>query len=454
MKRTSSHLPPTTQMCKHSRALVLSNGLIVGVDVVIHGLMNENSKKYNQAVGNTVAYNPTRGRWQVQLRVKDIHRRWVNIYARAENVRRVENVHLAVLKELNTNTNMNGQSTQIVAYDESQSLWQVKCQGHTLMVRPECLVLVRGTQVPPHESTQLLLEMYPRSDPNNFSARSFFITINNPTAHCYACLNSVVALRLVASRERGKTNGVLHLHCIVVFTRTKRRKAVCQLFGGRAWVQALIGKFQDVRKYVTKDGDVLRDDDFSQQGRRNDLHTFVTAVRDGMTDQELVENFPVQVAKYFKCISFIRGTIPVLPLPLGSKRKIGLWIWSAEPNVGKTTYVHNRWPDLYNKTCDKWWPSYFGEREVLIDDPHPDFRTDFMAKIKSEWCSERVFYGEGKGFHMSIRFTHLIVCANQSPRDYFRKKIWDTDGPMFNARFTVAEVEKRADLHAIVFPPP
>ena len=378
----------------------------------------------------------------------------MNIYARAENVRRVENVHLAVVRGLHTNTELNGQSTQLVTYDESQSLWNVRCQEQTLTVRPECLVLVRGTPAPPRESARLLLEMYPKSDFTNFSARSFFITINNPTADCYACLHSVVALRLVASRERGKTNGVLHLHCIVVFTRTKRRKAVCQMFGGRAWVQALIGKFQDVRKYVTKDGDVLRDDDFSQQGRRNDLHTFVTSVRDGMTDQELVEHFPVQVAKYFKCISFIRGTIPILPLPLGSKRKIGLWIWSAKPDVGKTTYVHTRWPDLYNKTCDKWWPSYFGEREVLIDDPYPDFRTDLMAKIKSEWCSERVFYGEGKGIHMSIRFTHLIVCANQSPHDYFRTKIWDTDGPMFNARFTVAEVEKRADLHAIVFPPP
>ena len=444
MKRVEPSARPVVEPSAKRHCVL---GVIIGVDVIICGLQTHPG--YNGKVGVTVAHTSANGvdRWVVEMADRPHSR----LAVQPHNLQRVESATVARFVGLKHDRELNGREVRLHSYNNVTAKWLVRYETHTecrtLTVRQECLQLVRPPA--PRQATQLILDRPFRSTPNT-SARSFFVTINNPTRHCYECIQKIVALRVVAARERGPRNGVLHVHAIVVFTRTHRRNAVNVMLGGRAWVEVLKGRFEQVAKYVLKnahsDDDVLRYQDHNQQGRRTDLHTFVQAVKNGMSDEELVAEFPVQVAKYNRCIPFIRGTIDVPKLRQGSKRLIGLlWIWSTRPDVGKTTYVHTRWPDLYSKTSDKWWPFYFGQAVVFIDDPHPDFKTDFMAKLKM-WCNECPFYGEFKGAHTKIRFKHLIVCANQSPEAYFGGGVWKVDQHTFNARFTTIEVKQRTDF--------
>ena len=49
------------------------------------------------------------------------------------------------------------------------------------------------------------------------------------------------------------------------------------------------------------------------------------------------------------------------------------WIVGA-PGLGKSRTVRARWPNLFNKPCNKWWDGYTHQETVLIDDfdkPHP-----------------------------------------------------------------------------------
>lgn len=467
MKRAAEGEQVSESATKQSRVLALpSLGLLVGVDVLIHGLLRH-GQQYNGKVGVTVLYTISCGvgRWVVQ--VSDPPH--VQLAVQPHNLQRVEAATIARFIGLDRNTELNGSRVDLDSYNNITGKWLVRCNCRTLAVRPECLHMVRSQSLQTTHPAPLTPQCSHYPALPNTSARSFFVTINNPTPHCYDCIQNIVALRVVAARERGPRNGVLHIHAILVFTRTYRRNAVITMLGGRAWVEVLKGRFNEVAKYVLKnahpntvaaenlcdqpDGDVLRYQDHNQQGRRNDLHTFVQAVKDGRSNEELVDEFPVQVAKYHRCIPFIRGTIDVPPLPRGSKRSIGLWIWSTLPDVGKTTYVYTRWPHLYSKTSDKWWPFYFGQPVVFIDDPHPDFKTDFMAKVKM-WCNEHPFYADFKGDHTKIRFKHLIVCANQSPAAYFGERVWKVDQHTFNARFTTVEVQQRTDFDTLVFPPP
>lgn len=475
MKRSSSQeSPEEAQDTKRTCAIVcFCAGLMIGIDVVIHGLRSPPCAKYNSKVAQTVAYISKNGvgRWTVRLNDSQ----HTHIAVRPQNLRRVENAHTARLVHLPTNTERNGQNVELCQYNSATNRWLVKyipksgTECRQLQIRPECLEVVRAG--PPREDTEVLKRLYHKkwthpsfNGLSNPSARSYFVTINNPTPQCLECVQKIVCLRIVAAHEHGKTNGVPHVHAIVVFTRPIRRKAVNQMLGGRAWVEPLKGTFQDVTKYIFKDadprdvsdvrqhrapkGNVLRNEDHSQQGRRRDLETYIQAIRDGMGDSELVEHFPVQVAKYHKCISYVRGTIAVPHLPLGSKQSIGLWIWSTLPDVGKTTYVNQRWPDAYKKPSDKWWPFYGGQDVAFIDDPNPEFSTDCMAKIK-QWCNEDPFPAEDKGTHIKIRFKHLIVCCNQPPCEYFGGRVWAKEQLYFNARFTTVEVRQRSDFSRI-----
>ena len=475
MKRCASQASP--EICpdtKHSRAVVcIDTGLLMGIDVVVHSLRSPTSAKYNNKVAQTVAYisKDGVGRWTVRL--NDNGR--TQIAVRPQNLRRVENAQMARLQHLPTHTDRNGQNVQLCQYNSVTNRWLVKytpkagTECRQLQIRPECLEVVRT--VVPQEETEVLKQLYQQkwthptfNGLSNPSARSYFVTINHPTPQCLDCVQKIVCLRIVAAREYGRANGVPHIHAIVVFTRSIRRKVVNQMLGGRAWVEPLKGTFQDVTKYIFKDadprdvddvrhhrtpkGNVLRNEDHSQQGRRRDLETYIQAIRDGMSDSELVEHFPVQVAKYHKCISYVRGTIGVPHLPLGSKQSIGLWIWSTLPDVGKTTYVNQRWPDAYKKPSDKWWPFYGGQDIVFIDDPNPEFSTDCMAKIK-QWCNEDPFPAEDKGVHVKIRFKHLIVCCNRAPSEYFGERVWAQEQLYFKARFTTVEVRQRSDFSRI-----
>ena len=439
-------------------ALVKTNGLIVGVDVVVIGL--QQSAQFNGIQGTVVDYNTETERWTVELWQDEScsHRR---IAVKSINVRRVESIATKTIhiQNLTQSTGFNGCVVKCQRYDTVSDRWIVATSGkktqneHTtaLAVRPECLVLSRKRNEPTNDQIErVTFSKYKKTIRDNFVARSLFCTINyaDETSECIARdiqrLKHVVALRIAAGRERGRKNGVLHIHIAVVFTRPQRRNTVCEMFGGRANVQQMYGNYQQARQYCLKNGDVLRDEDHGHQGRRTDIEAFVREIQKGKSDKYLVDNYPVQFTKWCRNIPYIRGTIEQLPLPANTKRTIGVWL-HGPPGCGKSFLANLLYPNNYPKNSDKWWAFYAYQMVVLLDDPHPDFNKELMAKIKV-WCNEYVFIDEVKGANLKIRFRHLIVLSNQSPEDYFGVHFEKT---AFEDRFTTFAVQTRTELDAI-----
>ena len=58
--------------------------------------------------------------------------------------------------------------------------------------------------------------------------------------------------------------------------------------------------------------------------------------------------------------------VEVKNLPRG-EGPFGVYIW-GKPRTGKTTYVVDNYPDAFEKTYDKYWNGYKGEKFVVFED--------------------------------------------------------------------------------------
>jgi hypothetical protein len=273
--------------------------------------------------------------------------------------------------------------------------------------------------------------------------RKMVFTINNYTEADVEMVKELDCIACVAGLEVGE-QGTRHIQGAVIWrnakTFTAAQKLLCEK--GKCATLKMKGTWAQ-QEYCKKEGRVIRDDEFAEvgQGRRTDIIALRDACKRGASDAELCDELPEESAKYQRFIGFARNAYReagVVELPRGSK-KLGTWMWSEGPNMGKTTWVRDKFgDDLYIKSGDRWWDGYANHRVVMVDDPPQRWSSTFWANIKI-WCQERPFLaqsgvGEGK---RKIRFEEMYVCANKSPQDYFGE---DFNEEIFRSRFKVVHV--------------
>ena len=119
-----------------------------------------------------------------------------------------------------------------------------------------------------------------------------------------------------------------------------------------------------------------------------------------------------------KQIAVDHAEIPA-DLDIGPFEKVGVWYY-GKTGVGKTRLaIKDYGDDLYRKMANnKWWDSYQGESNVLLDDL--DKSHHYMGYYLKIWTDRYAFLAEVKGSSRPIRPKKIIVTSNYHPRD-----IWD-----------------------------
>lgn len=244
-------------------------------------------------------------------------------------------------------------------------------------------------------------------------------TINNYTdKHVQIIKDCTKAKCIVAGREVGPLTKTPHIQGAVIWLEGITYTQAQKYLGGKCFVTKMKGTWGD-QEYCAKDGDVIRKDEGPAQGTRIDVSAFRDAIRAGDSNDKLNDNHPNACAKFTKYINFTRDAkheAGVNPLERGSKRML-TWLWSRDPNMGKTTFVTDK-GNVYDKPSNKWWDCYNNERIVLIDDPTPKWNEHFWGYLK-QWCNEKPFVAEIKGRSRKIRPAEIYVCANMPPDEYF-----------------------------------
>ena len=250
------------------------------------------------------------------------------------------------------------------------------------------------------------------------TSRAHVSTLNNCTeADC----TMLLALECVGCKMRKEVgeSGTPHIQGAVCWGEKRRCPLVEAMgrLGGRAHVEIMKGSWarQDC---CLKDEDVLRADGHGPEpGTRNDVEGFAIATSEDATNGDLVDSHPREVAKHPNFISFVRqakGCGPrVARLPSGSKR-VGIWPWSSQANLRKTSHVTDKHPEVHEKSSNRWWDCHNNEDVVLVDDPEPAWAPSFWGKMK-QWVQEKPFkaqMGVGLGA-VNIRFKRIYVTCNQ-----------------------------------------
>lgn len=119
--------------------------------------------------------------------------------------------------------------------------------------------------------------------------------------------------------------------------------------------------------------------------------------------------------RYYSTLKKIAADYAPPPSPL--QAPCGFWIWGP-PGYGKSHLVREWYPGLYSKNVNKWWDSYKGQKQVLLDDvslTHKDW-IGFFFKI---WADKYPFQAEVKGGTIEIRPEVLVVTSNYSIEEMF-----------------------------------
>lgn len=242
-------------------------------------------------------------------------------------------------------------------------------------------------------------------------SRKFVFTVNNYTEDDIAAVKKIDCLRIKAGLEVGKS-GTRHIQGAIVFRNPRSLKAVCRDLGGRAWLEVMRGTWGD-QKYCLKDSNVLRDDDYSTQGQRNDLVEFRESIKRGADDIELLEDHLREVAKYPRLIGFARlaydrrDTRPF--------RKLDVTVRWGDAGVGKTRFPYDEGAYVFDDYEDGWWDGYEGEDVILIDEFYGGIKYSKLLKLLDGYQHRlKVKYG-----FVYAKWTKVYITSNTHPKYWY-----------------------------------
>lgn len=110
--------------------------------------------------------------------------------------------------------------------------------------------------------------------------------------------------------------------------------------------------------------DMIIGEPSSGQGARTELQGFVDSVKEGATDQQILEAYPKEFIKYGNAMQRIRSAMAE---PRRKKPHVTLY-WGPT-GTGKSLRAHTDHPDAYVKTAgNKWWDGYKTGQSVIFDD--------------------------------------------------------------------------------------
>lgn len=221
---------------------------------------------------------------------------------------------------------------------------------------------------------------------------------------------------LVFQRERGVEGGTPHLQGYAYAPNPKSLRGWKRNIGERAHIESARGSAGDNRKYCTKEDtrepgtEPVEVGAMPSQGARSDLAAVYQRVVEGATMQEIAEESPGDVIRYF------RGIQAVQQLHVKPRRFKTTVAWFYGPTgTGKSAEASERFPDAYWKMgSSKWWDGYGGEVAVIIDDYRRDLCTFAELLRLFDRYPMRVEY---KGGSCQFVARHIIVTTPKSPRE-------------------------------------
>lgn len=222
----------------------------------------------------------------------------------------------------------------------------------------------------------------------------------------------------------------LHIQGMIHFNKPMRLRAVVDVLtpiARNCHVEQQRGTNDEALAYCHKD-DTCMDPALrfqrgtmngNDQGKRNDLHDAVDAVKNEPSDKT-VFNVICQSQGLIRYIHHLKSFAQMGQQPRRT-RTWGVWIWGPAGN-GKSRMVADICAKMgwstYQKPIGKWWDRYTGQDAVILDNfnpKEPGMTYDFLCKL----CDEQQLTLEIKGGTVQMNAQVVFITTVWNPGNLF-----------------------------------
>ncbi len=246
--------------------------------------------------------------------------------------------------------------------------------------------------------------------------RNVCFTINNPTDVDVDGLKELDWKYLIYQSELGE-DGTEHLQGYMEFEGQKRFQYLKTRIP-RAHIEARRGTQQQAIDYCRKEETRL-DGPFEygekkMQGKRNEWHEAIEAVKDGASERELAMEFTATYIRYHKGLNRVRMFVEAER----DKPVDVLWLWGPT-GCGKTRYVYDNYEAVYNKPEGPWFDGYDGDEVALFDDFEAvDIGITQLLKLLDRYPMKVPV----KGGFVNWNPKTIVITSNYEPKVWYQRR--------------------------------
>lgn len=251
---------------------------------------------------------------------------------------------------------------------------------------------------------------------NSGRSRAWCFTLNNYTEEEQeqVAVMSADTTYMIIGRETGE-QGTPHLQGYAYFANAKTLTRM-KKYLSRAHFEIAKGSVEKNITYCSKEGDWTevgeRPMDQATKGKRGREYweEQLSLAKRGKVDQ----CDPKLQITHDQALARIAAKHAAKPEELDIPDGHNLWYYGPT-GTGKSRKARSEHPELYDKSLNKWWCAYSGEKVVLLDDFGKDQHV--LGTYLKRWADRYPFPAEIKGGKMTIRPELIIVTSNYHPSE-------------------------------------
>ena len=147
------------------------------------------------------------------------------------------------------------------------------------------------------------------------------------------------------------------------------------------------------------------------QGKRTDIDDCVSAITDGASWKEIIEECPSTFVRYHKGLEKVKFIMTESP----KWRDVEVFVYWGKPGTGKSRKVFENEEDVYRVQGGKWWCGYDGQDAIVFD----DFEGGIDYNKMLNYLDGYKLMLETKGGQTYALWTKVYITSNLAPEDWY-----------------------------------